>query len=267
MGSCSGIEWTDATWNPLTGCTKVSAGCRHCYAEALARRLQAMGNPSYANGFELTLHHHLLDQPLRWRKPRFVFVNSMSDLFHEEVPFEFIAAVFETMVRADQHVYQVLTKRAERLASLADRLPWPNHIWAGVTVEHAAYLPRVDVLRSVPAQVKFLSLEPLLGPLPELDLAGIDWVIVAGESGPGARPMELDWVRELRDLSLDQQTPLFLKQLGGWPDRRHGEAALLDGRLWKQWPPRPEHVDDPNATLVLPGMAPSPSQAPGVTDR
>lgn len=267
MGSCSGIEWTDATWNPLTGCSKVSAGCRHCYAEVLARRLQAMGNPSYANGFELTLHHHLLDQPLRWRKPRFVFVNSMSDLFHEDVPFEFVAAVFETMVRADHHVYQILTKRAERLAELAPRLPWPDHIWAGVTVERADYLSRVDNLRSIPARIKFLSLEPLLGPLPGLELTGIDWVIVAGESGPGARPMELDWARELRELCREARVPYFLKQLGGWPDRRHGQAALLDGELWKERPPRRACVNIPSPTMLLPGMAPWSALEPGFTDR
>ncbi|MBI2297799.1 MAG: phage Gp37/Gp68 family protein [Armatimonadetes bacterium] len=253
MASCSGIEWTDATWNPLTGCSKVSAGCQHCYAEALSRRLQAMGNPSYHNGFELTLHHHLLDQPLRWRRPRFVFVNSMSDLFHEDVPFEFIEVVFDTMVRADQHIYQVLTKRAARLAELAPHLPWPAHVWAGVTVERADYRHRVDALRSVPAQLRFLSLEPLLGPLPDLDLTGIDWAIVAGESGPGARPMVLDWARDLRDRCLDADVAFFLKQLGGWPDRRHGEAALLDGRLWKEWPAR-ERCSSGTATMILPGM-------------
>ena len=253
MGCTSGIEWTDATWNPLTGCTKVSAGCANCYAEALARRLQAMGQPRYANGFELTLHRHLLDQPARWRKPRVVFVNSMSDLFHEQVPVDFIRAVFATMVRADQHIYQVLTKRAERLAERSAQLPWPSQIWAGVTVERADYVSRVAALRVVPAAVRFLSLEPLLGPLPDLDLQGIDWVIAAGESGPRARPMDLAWARALRDSCRQAKVPFFLKQLGGWPDRRHGAAALLDGRLWKEWPigrPRAQ----PSNTLVLPGL-------------
>lgn len=239
MGSSSEIEWTDATWNPLTGCTKLSAGCQHCYAEAMARRLQAMGQPNYRDGFELTLHPHLLEQPLSWRRPRMVFVNSMSDLFHDQVPVEFIAAVFETMVRADQHVFQVLTKRAARLATLAPRLPWPANIWAGVTVERADCLHRVDALRSVPAAVRFLSLEPLLGPLDALDLSGIDWAIVAGESGPRARPMALDWARGIRDTCLAAGVPFFLKQLGGFPDKRPGPAAVLDGQVWKQWPRRP----------------------------
>jgi protein gp37 len=236
MGSCSSIEWTDATWNPLTGCTKLSAGCAHCYAEALARRLQAMGQARYAKGFELTLHPEALEQPLNWRRPRVVFVNSMSDLFHPEVPLAFITAVFETMARADWHVFQVLTKRAERLAQLAPELPWPRHVWAGVTVERNDYVRRADCLRAVPAGLRFLSLEPLLGPLPNLDLSGIDWVIVAGESGPRARPMDPAWVRPIRDRCLAAGVPFFLKQLGGWPDRRHGEAATLDGRCWKAMP-------------------------------
>ncbi|MBI2301640.1 MAG: phage Gp37/Gp68 family protein [Armatimonadetes bacterium] len=249
MGSSSAIEWTDATWNPVTGCDKVSAGCKHCYAETLAKRLQAMGHDSYRDGFRLTLHPHLLDLPLRWRRPRVVFVNSMSDLFHPDVPFEFIAAVFDVMRRADQHVYQVLTKRAERLAELAPRLPWPPHVWAGVTVERADYLGRTEDLRRVPAALRFLSLEPLLGPFDELDLEGIGWAIAGGESGAGARVMELRWARQVRDRCLECGVPFFLKQLGGYPDKRGGDAATLDGRRWTEWPALPA------TTGVLPGMA------------
>lgn len=232
----SKIEWTDETWNPVTGCTKISPGCKHCYAERMAARLQAMGQPNYRRGFALSLHPHALDLPLRWRKPQVIFVNSMSDLFHEDVPEEFIQRVFATMVRADWHRYQVLTKRAERLAELSPRLPWPGHVWMGVSVENADYAWRIDRLRSTPAKVKFLSLEPLLGPLPDLNLGGIDWAIVGGESGPGARPMDLDWARDIRDQCQAAGGPFFLKQLGGCPDKRGGEKAVLDGRRWTQMP-------------------------------
>lgn len=236
MAQGTQIEWTDATWNPLTGCTKVSPGCRHCYAERLSRRLQAMGQPNYENGFELTLHEQALTLPLQWRTPRTIFVNSMSDLFHEKVPEEFIGAVFDTMRRADHHRYQVLTKRADRLAELAPRLPWPEHVWMGVSVENKDYRFRVDLLRATPAAVKFLSLEPLLGPIPNLELTGIDWVIVGGESGPGARPMDLEWVAEIRDRCVASGVPFFLKQLGGVRDKRGGNKALLDGRRWIEMP-------------------------------
>ena len=208
------IEWSDATWNPLTGCTKISPGCKNCYAERMSHRLMLMGQPNYRNDFALTLHPHMLGLPLRWKKPRKIFVNSMSDLFHKDVPEDYIARVFDTMVRADWHQYQVLTKRADRLEALAPRLPWPAHVWQGVSVENADYAFRIDHLRRTPARVKFLSVEPLLGPLPDLDLAGIDWVIVGGESGPGCRPLEPEWVLGVKEACARQGVPLFVKQTG-----------------------------------------------------
>jgi protein gp37 len=231
----SRIEWTQATWNPVTGCTKVSQGCKHCYAERLARRLAAMGNPRYRRGFAVTLHPDLLELPLRWAEPRLIFVCSMSDLFHEAVPLEFIRAVFETMVRARRHTFQVLTKRADRLVRLAPELPWPENVWVGVSVERQDYVWRVGLLRQVPARVRFLSCEPLLGPL-ELDLSGIQWVIVGGESGPGARPLRPEWVRSIRDQCLAAGVAFFFKQWGGVHDKGGGPRALLDGRIWHQWP-------------------------------
>ena len=188
--STTTIEWTEATWNPVTGCSKISPGCAHCYAERMAKRLQAMGQPNYRDGFAVRTHERMLDLPLSWSKPRMVFVNSMGDLFHEEVPFEFIERVFDVMQATPRHTYQLLTKRADRLREVAPRLPWPDNVWMGVTVEDNERLVRVDKLREVPAAVKFLSVEPLLGPLPDLHLDGIDWVIVGGESGPGARRMQ-----------------------------------------------------------------------------
>jgi protein gp37 len=234
MMASSSIEWTDATWNPVTGCTKVSAGCKHCYAERMAIRLQAMGQANYLNGFRVTLHEQMVGVPLRWRTPRRIFVNSMSDLFHEAVPLEFIARIFDTMVAAEWHQFQVLTKRAERLAELARMLPWPPNVWMGVTVERADVIARIDHLRRVPAHIRFLSCEPLLGPLPALDLAGIAWVIVGGESGPGARPMRPEWVREIRDQCLRQGVHFFFKQWGGVRKRRTGR--VLDGRIWDDYP-------------------------------
>jgi protein gp37 len=235
MGEGSAIEWTDATWNPVTGCSKVSAGCAHCYAERFSVRLQAMGQANYCNGFKVTMHPRMLDTPEKWRQPRHIFVNSMSDLFHEEVPVDFIRAVFRTMVRADWHRYQVLTKRADRLVELAPSLPWPRNVWMGVTVENEQFLSRIDRLRETPAKVKFLSLEPLLGPLSGLDLNGIDWVIVGGESGPGARPMQPDWVRAIRDECVRLRVPFFFKQWGGVQKKKAGRE--LDGRAWDQMPP------------------------------
>jgi len=211
----STIEWTHSSWNPTTGCDKVSPGCQHCYAERMARRLRGMGQPNYRNGFEVTIHEHVLPVPLMWPKPQMVFVNSMSDLFHDAVPLEFIRKVFAVMEEAGWHQFQVLTKRAERLAALADALPWPPNVWMGVSVENADYLHRIECLRRVPAAVRFLSLEPLLGPIARLPLAGIDWVIVGGESGPGCRPIEVDWVRQIRDLCITQGSPFFFKQWGG----------------------------------------------------
>ncbi len=228
------IEWSEKVWNPVTGCTKVSTGCKHCYAEKMAYRLQGMGQAKYVNGFEVTLHPEVLDKPLMWRKPSRVFVNSMSDLFHEEVPKKFIRKVFKVMGEAGHHQFQVLTKRSERMAELAADLPWTDNIWMGVTVENQKYLHRIDHLRQTPAATKFISFEPLLGPVSDFDPAGIDWVIVGGESGPGARPMEEEWVTEIRDKCVDAGVAFFFKQWGG----RNKKAAgcLLDGRVWNEYP-------------------------------
>jgi len=230
----SRIEWTDSSWNPVTGCTKISEGCRNCYAERMAKRLRAMGQPNYRNGFEVTCHPHMLELPLKWKKPRTIFVNSMSDLFHEAVPVRFVEEIFFTMNKARWHTFQVLTKRAERLAQLAGRFKWTSNIWMGVTVESAAYVQRIDFLREVPAVVRFLSLEPLLGPIPDLNLKDIDWVIVGGESGPGARPMRKEWVLEIRDRCLETGVPFFFKQWGGVQKKKAGR--LLENKLWEQMP-------------------------------
>jgi len=232
--SQSKIEWTGSTWNPVTGCTKISAGCAHCYAERMARRLQAMGQPNYRNGFRVTCHPDALDLPLQWNRPRTIFVNSMSDIFHDEIPAEFIRDVFDVMRRAHWHTFQVLTKRAERLHFLSDRVEWPRNVWMGVTVENADNAGRIDLLRKIPAAVRFLSLEPLLGPLDSIDLSGIHWVIVGGESGPGARPMKEEWVLGLRDRCLDTGTPFFFKQWGGTNKKRNGR--VLEGREWDASP-------------------------------
>ena len=234
MAQGSKIEWTDATWNPVTGCNKISPGCKHCYAERLSKRLKATGMAKYSNGFEVTLHPDTLEIPLRWRKPRSIFVNSMSDLFHVDVPEPFIRDVFGVMERAHWHRYQVLTKRADRVAELSPALPWPSQVWMGVSVESQDYVDRIDMLRDTDAQVKFLSLEPLLGPLPGLDLQGIDWVIVGGESGPGARPINPDWAREIRDQCIDAGVAFHFKQWGGVFKKRHGRE--LDGRTWDEMP-------------------------------
>ncbi len=239
MGDKSTIEWTDATWNPVTGCTKISPGCKNCYAERLAERLQAMGNPRYSNGFALKLQQDQLDLPLRWRQPRQIFVNSMSDLFHESVPEEYIRRAFDVMVRAHWHVFQVLTKRGSRLAELAPRLPWPPNVWQGVSVENARYTSRVADLVKVPAAVRFLSVEPLLGPISHLPLDGIHWVIVGGESGPGHRPIRAEWVREIRDQCSTADVAFFLKQWGGRTPKAGGR--LLDGREWNGMPPPSSH--------------------------
>lgn len=230
----SSIEWTEATWNPLTGCTKISPGCKHCYAERMAKRLRGMGQPNYRNGFKLTLHPHALKIPLRWRKPRVVFVNSMSDLFHRDVPLEFIQAVFSAMSDARQHQFQVLTKRARRLAALASEIAWPRNVWMGTSVESEGYVHRIDYLRQTPAAIRFLSLEPLLGPLRNLDLTNIDWVIVGGESGPGARPMDEAWAIEIRDQCQAVGVPFFFKQWGGVRKKRAGR--VLDGQTWDEMP-------------------------------
>jgi len=236
MAGNSKIEWTQKTWNPVTGCDKVSQGCKHCYADRLARRLQAMGNARYRNGFEVTLHEDLLDKPFEWKQPQLIFVNSMSDLFHEKIPMEFIQRVFYTMVECPQHVFQILTKRNKQLSSLAPELPWAENIWMGVSVENADVVDRVRDLQEIPARVKFLSCEPLIGPIPELPLEGIDWVIVGGESGPGARPMDLNWARQIRDQCQEAGVAFFLKQLGGQRNKHGGEDAVLDGKQWLQFP-------------------------------
>lgn len=230
----SHIEWTEATWNPTTGCTKVSEGCRHCYAATMAKRLHAMGQPRYKNGFELTLHYDLLDLPLKWTKPRQIFVNSMSDLFHKDVPDEFISEVFETMNKASQHTFQVLTKRPERVVQMADNLTWTSNIWMGTSIEDMRVAKRADYLRKVPAAVRFLSCEPLLGSLAKLDVNLIHWVIVGGESGPGARPMKEEWVRELRDKCSHSDIAYFFKQWGGV--QKHRTGRLLEDRTWDEMP-------------------------------
>jgi protein gp37 len=234
MGSNSAIEWTDATWNPVTGCTKVSPGCKNCYAERLALRLREMGNRRYMNGFRTTLHPDQLDLPLRWTKAKMIFVNSMSDLFHEAVPEEYIKKMFGVMERADWHTFQILTKRAERLAKLAPHLPWPPHIWQGVSVENQTYTKRIGFLRKVPAAVRFLSVEPLLGPIANLPLEGIDWVIVGGESGPRHRLIKPEWVREIRKQCVAARIPFFFKQWGGRTPKSGGRT--LGGRTWNEMP-------------------------------
>jgi protein gp37 len=234
MATQSSIEWTEMTWNPVTGCSKVSEGCRHCYAERMSLRLQAMGNRRYANGFQVTLHHDLVDLPKTLRRPRLIFVNSMSDLFHEDVPEQFIARVFETMAACPQHTFQVLTKRSRRLRDLAARLPWPQNIWVGVSVEDQRVLHRIDDLRQVPAAVRFLSCEPLLGPLDNLDLTGISWVIVGGESGPGARPMKPEWVEAILSQCQQAKIAFFFKQWGG--PRKDLAGRELNGRTYDEMP-------------------------------
>lgn len=234
MAGSSKIEWTEATWNPVTGCTKVSQGCKFCYAERMAKRLHAMGNPRYKNGFNVTLHHDLIKAPLQWKKPRRIFVNSMSDLFHKDVPFDFIRSVFDTMKRASWHTFQILTKRPERLLELSPYLPWPPNVWQGVSVEDEKVIDRIDFLRKTPAHIRFLSCEPLIGPLDNLNLQGIHWVIVGGESGPGARPMEPDWVRSIRDQCHEQNVAFFFKQWGGVQKHRNGR--ILDNQTWDEYP-------------------------------
>lgn len=232
--SISKIEWTETTWNPLTGCTKVSPGCKNCYAERMAKRLQAMNSGNYANGFKLTCHPHALDIPFSWKKERMVFVNSMSDLFHEDVPEEFIKKVFGIMNIASQHQYQVLTKRSENLLKMDSSLKWKNNIWMGVSVENSDYKYRIDHLRQTKANVKFISFEPLIDNIGDLNLSGIDWVIVGGESGPGARPIEKEWVVNIQQQCLQKRIPFFFKQWGGVNKKKTGR--LIDGKLWSQMP-------------------------------
>ncbi len=234
MATTSTIEWTEMTWNPVTGCTKISEGCRHCYAERMALRLRAMRNRRYANGFRVTLHDDLLDYPRHIRKPRLIFVNSMSDLFHEDVPDDFILRVFQTMAACTQHTFQVLTKRSRRLRDIAHQLPWPANVWMGVSVEDQRVVGRIDDLRTVPAAVRFLSCEPLLGPLDDIDLRGIGWVIVGGESGPGARPMQRQWVASILRQCRRAKVAFFFKQWGGTRKNRTGRE--LNGRTYDELP-------------------------------
>jgi protein gp37 len=234
MASKSSIEWTEYTWNPMTGCTKVSPGCFNCYAQRMAKRLQAMGLSNYRNGFSLTLHEHELQIPFRWNKPAIVFVNSMSDLFHEKVPVEFIIKVFNVMQKASQHKFQVLTKRAERLAEISPYINWPPNVWMGVSVESSEYAYRIEYLRMTGAFIKFLSIEPMLGPIHEMNLVGIDWIIVGGESGPKARPIERKWVLDIRDQCIMADLPFFFKQWGGTNKKKTGR--LLEGKIWNQMP-------------------------------
>jgi protein gp37 len=234
MAQNSKIEWTETTWNPVTGCTKISPGCKHCYAEKMTLRLQAMGQVKYQHGFKVALNPTLLEKPLEWKKSTRIFVNSMSDLFHEKVPVKFIQEVFKVMEKADQHEFQVLTKRSKRLAKLAPSLAWTENIWMGVTVESERFLYRIDRLLETSAAVKFISFEPLLGPIDDFDPAGIDWVIVGGESGPGARRMEEDWVTDIRDKCIDAKVAFFFKQWSG--SNKKSSGCLLDGRIWNEYP-------------------------------
>lgn len=234
MAQKSEIEWTQSTWNPVTGCTKVSAGCKNCYAERMAERLKLMGQRNYRRGFELTLQPHMLELPLTWKTPRTIFVNSMSDLFHEDVPLSYINSVFDVMRRASWHRFQILTKRSERLRRVAHGIDWPSNVWMGVSVESERHVNRIDDLRRTGAAVKFLSLEPLLAPLLALNLSGIDWVIVGGESGPKARPIDPDWVVDLRDQCQQAEVPFFFKQWGGVNKKKTGR--LLGGRTWDELP-------------------------------
>jgi len=234
MAIKSHIEWTESTWNPITGCTKISSGCKNCYAERMANRLKAMGQPNYANGFKLTLQEQSLELPLSWKKPQMIFVNSMSDLFHKDVPIEFIQRIFDVMRRAHWHEFQILTKRSERLLEIDTQLEWAPNIWMGVSVENRDYKFRIDDLRKTHAYIKFLSLEPLLGPLTPMNLRGIDWVIVGGESGPKSRAIKPEWVRDIRNDCLKKGVPFFFKQWGGVQKKKNGR--LLEGKTWSQLP-------------------------------
>lgn len=245
MATNSSIEWTEATWNPVTGCTKISEGCRNCYAARMANRLHAMGNMRYTNKFNVTLHEDLITLPLSWKTPKRIFVNSMSDLYHKDVPDDYIKAIFNTMAEAHWHTFQILTKRPERLLKLADELPWRPNIWQGVSVEDQRVIDRIDQLRQIPAHIRFLSIEPLIGAINELNLEGINWVIVGGESGPKARPMEKEWVVSIRDQCIEDNVAFFFKQWGGV--RKHTTGRELEGRTWDEYPTIPT----PHSTLAL----------------
>ncbi len=234
MALKSSIEWTESTWNPITGCDKISPGCKFCYAERMAKRLKAMGSANYKKGFKLSLHEQVVELPLTWKKPQTIFVNSMSDLFHKDVPLEFIQKIFEVMNKAHWHKFQVLTKRSDILLKYNSKLNWTDNIWMGVSVENERYTYRIDHLRNTNAKTKFLSVEPLIGPINKLDLDNIDWVIVGGESGPGARPMKEEWVIKIKDECKKAKVPFFFKQWGGVQKKKAGR--LLDGKTWDQMP-------------------------------
>lgn len=234
MSIISKIEWTEATWNPITGCTKCSSGCEHCYAATMAKRLKAMGNPRYKNGFEPTVHNDLIDRPLSWKKPKMIFVNSMSDIFHESIPDDTILQIFNTMNKATWHTFQVLTKRADRLVELTDRITWSTNIWMGVSIENNKSINRCEQLKKCGANIKFISAEPLLESISEIDLTGIDWLIVGGESGAGCRQLKKEWVEELRNLAKQSGTAFFFKQWGGFHHNQAGSE--LDGKEYKEYP-------------------------------
>lgn len=238
------IEWTESTWNPVTGCTKISAGCLNCYAERMALRLKAMGQKNYSNGFTVTLHPHMLSFPIKKQKPQMIFVNSMSDLFHDDVPVTYIKQIFKIMNNAKWHRFQVLTKRVERLVELSSLLEWTDNIWMGVTVESATYVDRIEYLRKIPAAIKFISMEPLLGPISKINLSNIDWVIVGGESGPGARKMDEKWALDIKDICIQENVPFFFKQWGGWgadgkKRSKKQNGRILKGRTWNATPLSP----------------------------
>jgi protein gp37 len=247
MSDRSAIEWTDSTWNPVRGCTKVSPGCKHCYAETFAERFRGVPGHAFEQGFDLRLVPEKLSQPLHWARPRRIFVNSMSDLFHEDIPLDYIRRVFAIMVEAHWHSFQILTKRSKRLTAVCSELPWPPNVWMGVSIESAEYAWRALDLMKIPARVRFVSAEPLLGPIPDLPVEGLDWMIVGGESGRHARTMELDWARELRNKCRKHGVAFFLKQLGGRRQKRSGAEATLDGRRWMEWP----HVQNQLVNLTL----------------
>jgi protein gp37 len=242
MGEQSNIDWTDSTWNPVRGCTKVSPGCKFCYAETFSERFRGVPGHAFEHGFDLQLIPKKLEEPLRWKAPRRVFVNSMSDLFHEDIPTDYIVEVFQMMEEANWHTYQILTKRSERLLELKDKLSWPANVWMGVSVESKDYTYRVRDLQKVPAAIRFVSAEPLLGPISRLPLKGIHWVIVGGESGRHARPMELAWARSIREQCEKSGVSFFLKQLGGRQSKRAGKQAVLDGKRWASYPESPPPV-------------------------
>ena len=234
MSINSSIEWTNSTWNPTSGCTKLSPGCHNCYAERMSKRLKAMGNVDYSNGFNLTTHKEKLDLPYKWRKSKTIFVNSMSDLFHENVPDDFISDTFKVMYNTNWHRYQILTKRSKRLLLLSNRINWSKNIWMGVSIENKEYLHRIDDLKQTDAFVKFISFEPLLGPIGKINLKGLDWIIVGGESGPGARIIKEAWVVELRDQCIESGISFFFKQWSGINKKKSGR--LLQGRYWNEFP-------------------------------